>query len=69
MRPGPQPADDAVEFTLAALTPGAEYRLTGDGVDVTLVADADGTASMALVVDRPLRLTLQPTTARDGVAP
>jgi len=61
VRPGPEPADGAVEFTLSALTPGADYRLTGDGVDVALVAGADGTGSMSLVVDRPLRLVLAPT--------
>ena len=61
VRPGPEPTDGAVEFTLSALTPGADYRLSGDGIDLIVAAGAGGTGSMSLVVDRPLRLVLAPT--------
>ncbi len=60
VRPGPEPTDGAVEFTLDALTPGADYRLSGDGVDLPVTAGPDGTGSMSFVVDRPLRLVLAP---------
>jgi hypothetical protein len=35
--------------------------LSGDGLDLIVTAGADGTGSMSLVVDRPLRLVLAPT--------
>jgi hypothetical protein len=60
VRPGPEPAEGPIEFVLGALIPGADYRLTGDGVELAVAADADGTGAMSLVVDRPLRLVLAP---------
>ena len=60
VRPGGTPSAEPVDFALAALAPGAAYRLTGDGIDLTVTADAEGAASMAFVVDRPLRLQLSP---------
>jgi hypothetical protein len=69
VRPGPEPADGPVEFALSALTPGVEYRLIGDGVELTVPADADGTGSMSLVVDRPLRLVLAPAATSRAESP
>jgi hypothetical protein len=68
VRPGPEPAEGPIEFALSALAPGAEYGLTGDGVELRVVADDDGTGSIALVVDRPLRLVLAPTTPSRATA-
>jgi hypothetical protein len=58
VRPGPQPSAVPVQFGLAALTPAARYRLSGDGVEKAFTADADGRATIAFMVDRPLRLQL-----------
>ncbi|MEN9643982.1 MAG: hypothetical protein RL238_651 [Actinomycetota bacterium] len=60
IRPGPVATDAPVTLDLAALTPGAIYRLAGDGIELALTAAADGTSSIDLVVDRPLRLHLAP---------
>lgn len=60
VRPGPSgPAADAVELRFASLTPSGHYRLIGDGVAVDVAASAEGTATAALAVDRPLRLALE----------
>ena len=60
VRPGAAPSSSPVSFGFAALTPSASYRLSGDGVDIEVVAGADGTASVDLLVDRALRLQLVP---------
>ena len=60
VRPGPSPSSGDVSLGFAALVAGASYRLSGDGVDIEFVAAAEGSASLSLSVDRPLRLSLVP---------
>jgi len=60
LQPGPEPSSAPIALELAALTAGSSYRLRGDGVDTAVVAAADGTATVEVAVDRPLRLRLTP---------
>lgn len=60
LRPGPTPATDPVLLGFSALGSGVAYRLHGDDVDQVVTAGDDHRASVALVVDRPLRMRLEP---------
>jgi hypothetical protein len=60
VRPGPDPSAEKVPFTFTSLVPSTAYRLAGDTIELDLTADADGRAAVTLVVDRPLRLHLEP---------
>ena len=60
LQPGPEPSTAPITLELAALAAGSSYRVRGDGVDAAFVAADDGTATVDLVVDRPLRLQLVP---------
>ena len=63
--PGPQPSADTVQLELAALVPDARYTLAGDGHEWAFTATTDGTATVALSVDGPLRLHLSPATSTE----
>ena len=60
LQPGPEPSTAPITLELAALAAGSSYRVRGDGVNAAFVAADDGTATVDLVVDRPLRLQLVP---------
>jgi len=60
LRPGPEPSAAPVDVRFSALQPGTRYRPVGEGVSIDLTGATDGSAACALVVDRPLRLALEP---------
>lgn len=53
----------AAELHLTALQPGGRYRLTGDGVDAVVQADADGRGAVTVAVPGPVALVLEPAEA------
>jgi hypothetical protein len=61
MEPVDVPLDDPVGIELSNLPAGVAHRLHGDGIDVDVVAGADGRACAELPdLRQPVRLLLEP---------